>query len=558
MAIGADIAIDYVNQIISMDVDSTSVYSVNELYSELQDTFDELANLDDKTPMSAQTPTSYSMINGWYIQEKLTKWLDGGAIQTDGYKDEIRTLICDSTGWTDFEAADIGDTITGSITGDTGTLLDYDNAAYKLWVRMDAAGDLFDNDNEDYTGAGIGTANSSAISTTGEHIFANLYTLGTLEGTPTLYIFQDGERLDPDWWETGHIDMLVKIQESDVEIDSKTVTVFCRNWTDSYDAFNITLTTAGQNAVPLGTADDLNNQTVEGTVENWQNGITYSIAIAYQFAVPFVYNIGDGGGDQDYEVQVDCNGQTLDKVYEVLKYWTRTGSTTQLETGADGTFLDGEEYRYAKSNYAEVKASPLGTFAGGTMFGARSVYFINLAGADAQAFQLVDKNGVTRNPPNYQAFTISGCAVGDRCAVYLEDGSGLVKKDQYSVNGANALNTLTVSIAIPVDTPDDGTIIVVETDGSETHYVYSAWSGSDFTIVVAALEFDGTEKAYVPYILAEAVGASITETSTIYVANRAVLCVVRKKGILPFETTGNYTASGYSGTAIRTTDSIVT
>jgi hypothetical protein len=552
-----DVNIDYVNKIISR-VDGTSVDSVNALYSQLQDDFDELTSMDDQVPMSAQTPTSYTMINGWYIQEELTQWLDGGAIQTDGYNGEIRTLICDSTGWTNFEAADIGDAITGSITGDTGTLLDYDNAAYKLWIRMDAAGDLFDNDSEDYTGAGVGTAEAAAISTTGEHIFANLYTLGTLEGDPTLYIFQDGERLDPDWWDSGHIDVLVKVKESGVDIDSKKVTVFCRNWTDTFDAFNITLTTAGQNAVPLGTSDDLNNQTIEGTVENWQNGVTHSIAIAYQFAAPFSYDIGDGNGVQDYEIQINCNSQSLAKVYEVMKYWTRTGSTKQLETGGDGTFMDGEEYRYADSAYAEVKASPLGTFAGGTMFGARSVYFTNLHGDDAQAFQLVDKAGTTRNPPNYQAFTINGTVAGDRCAVYLEDGSGVVKKDQYTVITDNALNTITVSGAIPVDTPDDGTIIVVETDGSETHYAYSSWSGSDFTIVVAALTFDGTEKAYVPYILVQAAGDSVTETSTIYVANRAVLCVVRKKGILPFETTGNYTSTGYAGTAIRTTDSIVT
>ena len=83
------------------------IFSVNELYSYLQDTFDELAQMDEDVPMSAQTPTSYTMINGWYIQELLTQYLNGGAIQTSGYLNEIHTLTLDGT-FTNFVAGDIG------------------------------------------------------------------------------------------------------------------------------------------------------------------------------------------------------------------------------------------------------------------------------------------------------------------------------------------------------------------------------------------------------------------------------------------------------------------
>ncbi len=59
MAIGDDWTINYGTKEISHTSGST-VYTVNEMYSWLQDTFDELAQLDDDVPMSAQTPTQYT------------------------------------------------------------------------------------------------------------------------------------------------------------------------------------------------------------------------------------------------------------------------------------------------------------------------------------------------------------------------------------------------------------------------------------------------------------------------------------------------------------------
>lgn len=565
MAIQDDIEYDLVEKIVHRkSTAGATVYSVNALYSWLMDEFDELANMDDTVPMSAQTPTSYTVINEWYIQEELTKYLNGGAIQTSGYNNEIRTLICGSSGWTNFVPADVGDTITGSVTGDTGTVLDYDNAAYKIWIRMDDSADLFDNATENYTGAGTGTATATAVSTTGETIFANFYTLGTLEGTPTLYVFQAGERIDPDWWGTGHGDILIKVSETGVDIDSKKVTVFCRNFSDLYDHFEITLTTAGQNAVPLGTSDDLNNHTAIGTVEDWQDGTIATIAVDFSFTTPFSYDIGDGSGAQDYEVQIDCDGQTLDKVYEVCKYWTRSGSTKQLETNADSQFVDGEEYDSADTGvYADVKACPFGTFAGGKFFGARSVYFTNLNAADAQAFQLIDKAGVTRNPPNYQAFLVTGLVVGDRVAIFEDTGAGngAVNKAQHTMTVQSAgVGTVTVGATIATDTPTSGTIIIVEsTTGAEEILTYTSYSGAVFTLSgVTSNPYDTSDTAYVPYIYETAASTSASENTTIYTSDKNVLCRVRIKGILPFQTTGVYGSTGYSATAIRTTDSIVT
>jgi len=562
MAIADDISIDYVNKIIGRDSSpSTDLYTVNQLYSYLMDTFDELAQMDDQIPMSAQTPTSYTMTNGWYIREDLTRQLKTGAIQTSGYTDDVHTLELDGT-YSGPDEANIGSQVTDD-SSDIGALLDFDNVAQKWWIRVGSSTVIADNSVMSINGDAGVTGDASGDSVTGETIFANPYSLGSINGSPTLYIYQDGAVLD--WsgfavdqsWADGHFDILVKVTEGSTDINSKQITVFAREFGELYSNFVITLTTAGQNAVPLGTALDGNNESSVGDVEDMQDGTTATIAIAYNFASPYQYDIGDGNGNQSYDCEIDCDGQSLADVYEVTKYWTRRTSTKQLEFNSDSNFINGEAYLYADAAYSPVVTAPFGAFAGGKFFGARGVYFTDLHGDDAQAFQLIDNGGTTRNPPNYQAFTVAGLASGDRVGVYLEtaEGSGLVKKDQYSLSGANALNTITVGVAIPADTPATGTIIVVDDDESEVSYAYTSYSGSDFTVTISAAVYSGTETAYVPYILEESTGSSVSETTTIFVSNRFVVTKVRIAGILPFVTSGTYSSTGYSGTAIRTTDS---
>ena len=558
MAIADDIDFDLTNFIMKRKAAASStVYSANAVYSYVQDTFDELDHMSYNVPMSAQTPTSYTMIDGWYIQEELTQYIEGGAIQTDGYDNAttgVRTLICGATLWTPFISTDVGLTLTGGTTTDTGVILDYDNSAYKIWIRMVDSSDTFDDADEAYTSSGTGVGQSTAISTMGEHIFANPYTLGTLEGTPAVYIIQDGEVVTS-WWAAGHFDVLIKITESDVDIDSKAITVSVRNWTDTYDTFPITLTTAGQNAVPLGTADDLNNTSSEATIEDYTDGTTATVAIGFNFTTPYSYDIGDGNGVQDYNVQIDCDSQRLSVVYEVMKWWTRDGSVTQLEFNSDSNFIDGEQYRYAKDTYSEVRPSPLGTFAGGKMFGARGVYFTNLHADDAQAFQLVDAGGTTRYPPNYQSFLISDLVSGDRVSIW-KAVAGKVDKDQYNIKATQAdVAYVDIDETIPNDTPANGTVVVRDSiTGTEYYYTYTSWSGDRFTISgTTGVSFQTADTVFVPYIYEQATGTSVSE-SVVYVSDRTIVVKFRLAGFKPTENTGTFGATGYSITASRTVD----
>ncbi len=564
MAIATEIDFDYINKRIKRHASATSaVHSVNEAYSYMQTVFDDLSQTDDKIPMTAATPTSYKVVNGWYIEEEVIRHLDGGAIETNGYTDEIHVLTLDGT-YTNFVAGDIGKQVTDD-AADVGELLDYDNTAQKIWVRIGSSTVIADNSAVAVNG-GTGGGDAAGDSATGETLFANPYTLGTLYSSIQLYIIQDSTKLvAPDsnpWWGAGHFDILVKVKEASVETDSRYITVFGREWGENYTHFKIQLTAAGQNAVPLGTSDDLNVTSTELQVQaiadtDIGGDLATGVNILFDDG-NYSYDIGDGAGAQVYDIQIDCNGQPLADVYEVTKWATRDGSTSQLENY--GVADDGQEYITFDAAYAEVVTAPFGTFAGGKFFGARGVYFVNLHADDAQAFQLIDAAGTTRNPPNYQAFTMSNVESGDTVAVFKSLGSGSTETDkaQYSLSGSNALNTITVSVAIPSSTPETGSIIVVDDDGSETVHAYSAWSGSNFTVVLAADTYTGTEKAYVPYLYEVATGTEVTDTTTIYTSDIYVVGRVRKAGIQPYEAAGTYGSTGYNGSAIRNVDGIYT
>jgi hypothetical protein len=276
MGIDTEFLIDYNNKRVYHDA-GTTVYSVNALYSYLMDTFDEQGQLDDSVPMSAQTPTAYTMINGWHIDDESVKYLYGGAIETSGYKQGvapdsptgIRVLTFAAGGYVSCVPGDRGLPVVGAVTTDSGKLLAYNNTTRKWWVRSDATDDNFDQVEAITITGGTGGGTTAGASGTGEELYSNLYTLGTISSTPypQIYIFQSGAKI-AEWstltnWDRGHIDILVKVKEVGVLISLGVVNVFARQETTLFDNFEIDLSAGGRNAVPLSTANDLNNGTGE-------------------------------------------------------------------------------------------------------------------------------------------------------------------------------------------------------------------------------------------------------------------------------------------------------
>ena len=102
---------------------------------------------------------------------------------------------------------------------------------------------------------------------------------------------------------------------------------------------------------------------------------------------------------------------------------------------------------------------------------------------------------------------------------------------------------------------------VVSVDSSTqltTSGLSSGWSVNDaYDTNKLDRDYNGSDTAYVPFIDTTASSTSVSVT-VLYDVDRTVLIRVRKKGILPFETSGTVGSSGLTVAAIRTTDSIVT
>jgi hypothetical protein len=297
-------------------------------------------------------------------------------------------------------------------------------------------------------------------------------------------------------------------------------------------------------------------------------------------------DIDDGNGNQPFNSVIYMNsqndgGDTLARMYEWIKYRTRgltvggVGETTGEEAydllgspGLNESGFQGRVYITLDSTYPLSKASPFGTFAGGTFFGATGVFIQDMAAADIRNYQLIDNNSVLRSPPNLQALTAAGLVSGDRVAVFrrpnVTAGSG-INTTEYTLDSAastfnlSASNFIRVQAAIGTDTPATGVVRVFDADtGNFLSYNYDSFTGQEFDVSTTPLTLALTVSSdtFVPLIERQAAGSS-ESVNLKYQADIPLLARVRKKGILPFEVEGTFGSAGATVTAIRTTDTIV-
>lgn len=72
-----DFKIDFEKKKITYIGKNKKVYSANELYSLLQDTFDEPENMKYDIPIVAKSKTDFRLINGWTIDKESLKNIEG-------------------------------------------------------------------------------------------------------------------------------------------------------------------------------------------------------------------------------------------------------------------------------------------------------------------------------------------------------------------------------------------------------------------------------------------------------------------------------------------------
>jgi hypothetical protein len=325
---------------------SGTTYTVNELYSALQDLFDELSQLDDGVPMSAQTPVEYTIgiidsgdDDPWFIDQTSVQYLTGGAIQTNGWK----RVTGSNTGIIRLPMSSMGTIVVGDIgetcshgDGDSGTVLDINMTTKEIWIRPDddTAGNDWDVSGGTLTlsGAHTGTPDSGSGTSgarTGEMLWANIYSLGSFADNTRLYVYQDEIKLTEyrtanQWWEednsgTGdpNFDILVPIKEPGLTdsslIDEGYITVFARQFSQTYDYYQVDLSAGGRNPIPLATGVDTNNDgSLRSTVCSGGSG-TWEVGEVFGDNV-----VRASATERAVVVAVDNNGTATPTIYYYL------------------------------------------------------------------------------------------------------------------------------------------------------------------------------------------------------------------------------------------------
>lgn len=377
------------------------------------------------------------------------------------------------------------------------------------------------------------------VSSDGLDAWYSVYTIGAPKAGTQIYITQNDVEI-PLWWYTDNIDVLIHVKTAGVFIQSNNTSGAPTDggiwlWTRDYgDAYNHGFVDLGNGRTPIGldTSADAANTTAQATVG------AYGITIG-AFGV-ISRDLNNGNGAQNYDVEINCNGKTMDEVYEYLKW------ATSYAYGITINGDDGKEYRSASEGiYTDVKAAPFGTIAGGTLYGARGVWFSNYAAAN---FVLIDAAGVEQSPPNYQKVNCNHPSLVG-CNVFVAESlAGAIIKDQYTISSVTT-NTIVATLAIDNNkTPQAGVARI-----GDAQYAYTGYNGSTLTGVTP----DPTGKTGAFYIpLLDVLADTITELSEniIQSGDITVMSSVRKYGFKPYDVETTFGASGLTFTPILADD----
>jgi hypothetical protein len=237
-------------------------------------------------------------------------------------------------------------------------------------------------------------------------IYANVYSVGGLSGTPDVYVYQGTTKLTS-FWSAGHIDILVKTANAGGSlVSSGLVDGYARKWGYTYDNYQTDCSGAGRNVLPLATLADAAITETEVTVGGWSD-VTFTFGSTSK-------DFGDGDGPQTYYLVIDCNNRPLSEVYQRAQYVCRAGASGTLNGVA------AETYAKANAAYTANKAAPFGTYAGGVWTLAQGVWLDNVPSGDSLNYIVTDHAGGTHQNvvALNQSVTITGPTAGSRVQIY--------------------------------------------------------------------------------------------------------------------------------------------
>jgi len=432
-------------------------------------------------------------------------------------------------------------------------------------------------------------------------------------------VLQNGALVTPNFWGTGlNADanagishrFMVKTRTGGSDVDGRRLLGMNREFGFTYSEFSINGTARGNNVLALTHADDLNNNTVSGTVSGWTTisgvegyigiDVTGDLVDEYYYSrwTKDIYSINQffermkyltrrGTSETLYGLQgdlfrgithqVQINTPTGTFVEPELITWpTGTGQLLAIDSTTAGTYM----WIQLLTGIAPVVTNALSGAGGGGAITDSSItertlsnpfvgsstgsaiigsYGLGIEYADLTASdKLFDLDNAQKVPPNNVTFIVGGLESGqDRVLVGPEAG-GILEEDQFQLAillDADDEPTVTISGTIPSDTPAQGTIRVQDDNLIFRRIEYSARSGSDFTVssTDGQEDFNGDEaqignNVFISYVDALYNGTITTDRFTgVYLTDRALFIRVRDGGGSPIKTFETTGTLGSSG-----------
>lgn len=408
---------------------------------------------------------------------------------------------------------------------------------------------------------------------------------------------------------------LIKSREAGLDLDGKRIRVQARHWGDTYDFFNVTLG-QGEAVAAIGTTPDAQNNTAIGTV----SGYTHVTNITEGYNLIDLNNgAGPKPYYSEWSYGANTSGNGLKGVWNWIKYASGNNTPQTLYglngelflgvthevtvTGISGAFTEPDTITWgsgltagsglllainnssgagsmwfqlltgviptglisgttslqtATTNVVSAKTIPktfLGSYTG-SLIGAYGVGVIpaNLLATDT----IQDLLGATQTPPNNVTFTVSGLVSGeDRILVGPRLAGVLWTAQMSATTTTSGSTTITMTAAIPLDTPSSGTIRVLGDGGVYDRITYSSYTGTMFSLSqTLPNNVSASANAYVSYI-DKLAGATSESFTTVFLSTRDLFIRVRDGATTPiktFESAGTLGASGGSTVASRITD----
>jgi YD repeat-containing protein len=510
MAIQDDFTIYPFSKVIRHNSSGTTVYSVTAFYSWLMDAFDEPAFQSYEAPMKFNTPTSFSMLNGWFLDNgdgsDLLKFLTGGSIDTIDYTtvaDPVYMMDIDGE-VTEFVAGDLDEEILAQTGGAVGPLLsfkaNYPSAGLaRFWVRdVNSHGAIIASDNITMTAPGLASyTNTLGPSVNGDEIYTNVFTLASFPGSPNPqpYIYQahpvsgNGRIRIAEWsgltnWDkdASGFDILIPTQLGGTEIDGANITTLVRQTGDTYTFVESDLTGGARTPLATETLSDAVN------VDEGEFFLLYDASDTGSFTA----------GDIIQQSSTAPSATPSTWYAEVVSVQEFTDTTTGVLSirSLDGTIADGDPIYVGTTQEATANGTP-----GGTFVSWDATTLDPVAGDIGKGF-LATGSGARRILRGFQVFTAttSGAMVMDANA-----GFGTIDTIDYGVAATHdalyieplendswsgvGTATVTVSISDVAYTGFSNTVLI-----SDFSDITIAHLNGTITVVVTAGTFEVGER----------------------------------------------------------------